>query len=121
MSLYIRKSAVMSLWSWSSTLRGSLSVVAVQMLKLLFKNLKLAYRAINEGGNMPCVLNAANELVVQAFLDEKIAFLDMPEIIEEVMNTVELIKKPNLSQLLDCDAESRKLTEDIIQTKLNAK
>ncbi|MGB0883569.1 MAG: 1-deoxy-D-xylulose-5-phosphate reductoisomerase [Flavobacteriales bacterium] len=87
----------------------------------LFKNLKLAYRAINEGGNMPCVLNAANELVVQAFLDEQIAFLDMPEIIEEVMNAVELIKKPSLNQLLDCDLESRKLTKHIIQTKLNAK
>ncbi len=82
----------------------------------IFRNLALAFEALDAGGNVPCVLNAANEVVVQAFLDEKIDFLKMPEIIEKTMEKVNFIKKPGIDDLIQTNTETRciakLLTED---------
>lgn len=75
-----------------------------------FNNLKLAYDAGKAGGNSPCVLNASNEIVVDAFLNEKIKYLDMTKIIEESLNKISYIASPNLDQLIETDMETRKFT-----------
>lgn len=77
----------------------------------IFRNLALAFEAMDAGGNMPCVLNAANEVVVQAFLDEKIAFLQMPDIIEEVMQKMDFIPQPGLEDLIRTNDETRRMTQ----------
>jgi 1-deoxy-D-xylulose-5-phosphate reductoisomerase len=59
---------------------------------------------------MPCILNAANEVVVEAFLNKKITFLQMPEIIEKAMQKVTFIEKPTLDDLIQTNAETRKIT-----------
>ena len=59
---------------------------------------------------MPCILNAANEVVVQAFLNDKISFLQMPEIIEQIMTSATFIKNPNLDDYIQTDKETRILT-----------
>ncbi len=75
-----------------------------------FRNLALAFEALNRGGNMPCILNAANEVVVHAFLNDKISFLQMPEIIEQVMEQATFLKKPSLEDYMKSDKEVRILT-----------
>ncbi|MFH2096658.1 MAG: 1-deoxy-D-xylulose-5-phosphate reductoisomerase [Bacteroidota bacterium] len=72
-----------------------------------FRNLALAYRAMEQCGNMPCALNAANEVVVDAFLKKKTGFLKMPEIIEKTMLEIQHIPKPSLDDLFETDAEAR--------------
>ena len=72
-----------------------------------FKNLSLAYFAMEKGGNMPCVLNAANEVVVAAFLQNKIGFLQMGNIIEKMLHTISFIKKPDYEDFVKCDNETR--------------
>lgn len=79
-----------------------------------FSNLKLAYQAMNKGGNMPCVLNAANEVVVNAFLEDKIGFLQMSEIIEKALNKMPFIKQPSLQDYLQCDKETRILVKELV-------
>ena len=79
-----------------------------------FNNLKLAYDAGKSGGNAPCILNASNEIVVDAFLKEKIKYLDMTKIIEESLNKISYIASPNLDQLIETDIETRKFTIDKI-------
>jgi len=79
-----------------------------------FKNLALAYYSIEKGGNMPCILNASNEIVVDAFLKEKISFLKMSEIIEECLNKINFIKNPNIEDLYQTDLETRKYTSNLI-------
>lgn len=76
----------------------------------IFRNLALSFEAMNAGGNMPCILNAANEIVVEAFLNKKITFLQMPEIIEKAMQKVTFIEKPTLDDLIQTNAETRKIT-----------
>lgn len=76
----------------------------------IFRNLALAFEAMNAGGNMPCILNAANEVVVDAFLKQKIKFMQMPELIEKVMEKVDFIKKPGLEDLIQTNIETRKVT-----------
>jgi len=73
----------------------------------IFRNLALAFEALNRGGNMPCILNAANEVVVQAFLTEKIGFLQMPEIIEQIMEKATFVKVPSLDDYIQTDKEVR--------------
>jgi len=75
-----------------------------------FRNLALAFEALNLGGNMPCILNAANEVVVQAFLTEKISFLRMPEIIEKIMGEATFVKNPDLDDYVLSDKEVRIMT-----------
>lgn len=75
-----------------------------------FRNLALAYQAMKIGGNMPCILNAANEVVVSAFLKNKIGFLRMSDVIEKTMQKVGFIKKPAYEDYVATDAEARKIT-----------
>lgn len=86
----------------------------------IFRNLALAFEALNQAGNMPCILNAANEVVVQAFLQEKIGFTDMPSIIERSMQKVTFIKNPDLDDYIQTDKETRLLTSSFIK-ELNLK
>ena len=79
-----------------------------------FPNLELAYKAMRSGGNVPCVLNAANEIVVKAFLEKKIRFVEMPEIINKIMDVVEFISKPGLEDFEKTDKESRRLALSFI-------
>jgi 1-deoxy-D-xylulose-5-phosphate reductoisomerase len=74
-----------------------------------FRNLTLAYEALARGGNMPCILNAANEMAVKAFLDEKIGFTQMPEIVEYTMKNSLFSPSPDLD-LLDATDESARET-----------
>ncbi len=72
-----------------------------------FNNLKLAFQAGEKGGNSPCILNASNEVVVEAFLKDKIQYLDMTKLIEESLNKISYIATPNLEQLIDTDLKTR--------------
>lgn len=76
-----------------------------------FRNLALAYKAMETGGNMPCILNAANEVVVAAFLKDKIGFLQMSDIIENVMQKATFVKKPDYDDYVMTDAQARELTQ----------
>ena len=82
-----------------------------------FRNLALAFEALNQGGNMPCILNAANEVVVQAFLSDRISFLQMPDIIDETMEKATFIKNPNLEDYIQTDKEIRILTSALVKNR----
>lgn len=82
-----------------------------------FRNLALAYEALEQGGNLPCILNAANEVVVQAFLKEKIRFVDMPDLVEASMQQVTFIKDPVLDDYIQTDKETRLLTSSLIKQR----
>lgn len=83
-----------------------------------FRCLQLAFDAINRGGNMPCILNAANEVVNEAFRADHIGFLDMPRIIEETMLCVPFDAAPSLDTYLQTDAEARiKAAQLVANTK----
>lgn len=74
-----------------------------------FRNLDLAFIAMEKGGNMPCILNAANEVAVEAFLNDKISFLGMSDLLESCMQKATFIKKPNYEEYVASDSETRKL------------
>ena len=74
-----------------------------------FRNLALAYEALRQGGNMPCIVNAANEIVVAAFLRDEIAFLQMSEVIEKTMRKVSFVKSPNYDDYVATDSEARRI------------
>ena len=80
-----------------------------------FRNLQLAFNALEEGGNMPCILNAANEVAVGAFLREEISFLQMPELIENCMAKVTYIARPSLEDYLLTDQETRSRAAEAIR------
>jgi 1-deoxy-D-xylulose-5-phosphate reductoisomerase len=80
-----------------------------------FKNLGLAIEALNKGGNLPSVMNAANEIAVYAFLRNRINFLDMTDVIEKTMNRVPFIEKPTLEEYFESDGEARNFAADIIK------
>ncbi|MEI6555424.1 MAG: 1-deoxy-D-xylulose-5-phosphate reductoisomerase [Paludibacter sp.] len=80
-----------------------------------FRNLEYAYYAMNRGGNMPCILNAANEVVVAEFLKDKIGFLQMSDIIEDVMEKADFIAKPSYEDYVKTDAMVRILTKELIK------
>ena len=80
-----------------------------------FRNLVLAMEALEKGGNLPCVLNAANEIAVYAFLRNRINFLDMTDVIEKVMNKVPFIEKPTLEEYYHSDGEARNYAADLIK------
>lgn len=82
--------------------------------KKTFRNLQLAFDALEKGGNMPCILNAANEVAVDAFLHDKIGFLEMSDVIENCLNSVFFIKTPNLAQYQETDTETRRKAIDLI-------
>lgn len=79
-----------------------------------FRNLALATEALFKGGNMPCILNAANEIAVWAFLRNRIGFLDMTAVVEKTMEKVAFIEKPGLDQYFDSDAEARNFAASLI-------
>ena len=81
----------------------------------VFRNLAFAYDAMKKGGNAPCILNAANEIVVDAFLKERIGFLEMSDIIEQTMNKVAFIAKPTYEDYVATDRETRNVTLSIIK------
>jgi 1-deoxy-D-xylulose-5-phosphate reductoisomerase len=79
-----------------------------------FKNLKLAYLALEKGGNLACILNAANEIAVEAFLKDKIKFLDIADINEKCMDSIAFIKNPTYEDYVNTDKETRSFAEQLI-------
>ena len=79
-----------------------------------FRNLALAFEAMNKGGNAPCVLNAANEIAVAAFLKDKIGFLQMSDVVEKCLQTVAHIAKPSYADYVETDKETRRIAEELI-------
>ena len=79
-----------------------------------FPCLRLAFEAINQGGNMPCILNAANEVVNLAFRQERCAYPDMERIITATMQRVAFDKSPSLETYLQTDAEARRVAQEMI-------
>ena len=79
-----------------------------------FKNLDLAYKAMELGGTAACAINAANEIAVDAFLKEKLSFLDIARLNEQVMNETTFVKTPQLEDYVTVDSESRRLATDFI-------
>lgn len=80
-----------------------------------FRNLKLAYEALRRGGNMPCIINAANEVVVASFLKNEVGFLNMSDIIETCMQQLPYIQNPSLADYLNTDKETRIFAQNLIQ------
>ena len=80
----------------------------------VFPNLRLTYEALDKGGNIPCVVNAANEICVAAFLNDRVKFADMPRLIERAMNEATYILKPTLDDYLETDKEIRRMVEEWI-------
>lgn len=80
-----------------------------------FPNLQFAYQAIEQGGNMPCILNAANEVVVAAFLADKIGFTQMSTLIEQCMQKTSYIAGPSYEDYLQTDKEARRVTTDLLK------
>ena len=79
-----------------------------------FRCLPLAFEALKIGGNMSCILNAANEVVVKAFLQDRISFTAIPDILEKAMQTISFISKPSYADYVETDEETRALTHGII-------
>ena len=79
-----------------------------------FRNLALAYEAMYRGGNMPCIVNAANEVVVASFLKDGISFLGMSDVIEKTMERVAFIANPTYDDYVATDAEARKIAASLI-------
>jgi len=80
-----------------------------------FRNLGLAMEALNKGGNLPSVMNAANEIAVFAFLRNRVNFLDMTDVIEKTMEKVPFIENPTLEEYFESDGEARNYAADIIK------
>ena len=83
----------------------------------IFRNLALAFNAMDAGGNIPCILNAANEVAVQAFLDKKITFLQIPDIIEQTIDGVSFVEKPSMDDLIQSNTESRKKAQLLTENR----
>jgi 1-deoxy-D-xylulose-5-phosphate reductoisomerase len=80
-----------------------------------FRNLALAYEALSRGGNMPCVLNAANEIAVAAFLTDKIGFLQMSEVVEESLARMDYIANPGYEDYVQTDGKTRLLATELLK------
>ena len=79
-----------------------------------FRNLALAYEAIQAGGNMPCIINAANEVAVDAFLHDHISFLGMSELIEKTMQKAQFMKSPTYEDYVQTDEDARSIAKDML-------
>jgi 1-deoxy-D-xylulose-5-phosphate reductoisomerase len=79
-----------------------------------FRNLVLAKNALEKGGNLPCILNAANEIAVWAFLNNRIGFLDITAVVEKTMQKINYIEKPNLTDYFESDGEARNFAASLI-------
>lgn len=80
-----------------------------------FRNLTLATVALEKGGNMPCILNAANEIAVWAFLNNRIGFLDITAVVEKAMEKIDFIEKPNLLDYFETDGEARNFAATLVK------
>ncbi|CAN5732741.1 1-deoxy-D-xylulose-5-phosphate reductoisomerase [soil metagenome] len=80
-----------------------------------FKNLALAIEALNKGGNLPCIMNAANEIAVWAFLKNRIGFLDIMAVVEQAMQKITFIEKPTLQDYFDSDIDAREFAASLIK------
>jgi 1-deoxy-D-xylulose-5-phosphate reductoisomerase len=80
-----------------------------------FRNLALAQEALYKGGNLPCIMNAANELAVYAFLRNRVGFLEMTDLIEKTMEKIPFVEKPTLEEYFESDGEARNFVADIIK------
>lgn len=83
-----------------------------------FRNLQLAFDALAKGGNAPCVLNAANEIAVDAFLKEEVGFLEMSDLIGETLEQASFISHPSLEDYVQSDSQAREITEKLIKRKV---
>lgn len=115
-------------FTWPSRFKSELPKLKMNEYKSLtftepdterFRNLKLAYRALERGGNMPCILNAANEIAVSAFLKERIGFLQMPDVVEYTMEKSTFVPSPDLESLENSDHDARMIAKDFINNLLN--
>ena len=79
-----------------------------------FRNLALAFEALQSGGNMPCVINAANEIVVAEFLNNQLGFLQMSDVIEKCMTKIAFVKEPSLEDYLQTDQETRIYAQELV-------
>lgn len=79
-----------------------------------FRNLELAYEAMQQGGNMPCILNAANEIAVASFLQERLSFTGMSDVVGETMQRVNYIPRPSLEDYIETDRVSREIAENLV-------
>lgn len=82
-----------------------------------FRNLALAFEALQRGGNLPCVLNAANEVAVEEFLKDRIGFLDMPDLVEACLGKISYVSNPNYEDYVMTDKETRVKALEIIKNK----
>jgi len=80
-----------------------------------FNNLQIAFDAMNKGGNTACVMNAANEVVVEYFLKDKIKFLEMSEIIEKTINKTTFVPNPSIDDYLESDLEARRISKELLK------
>lgn len=96
---------------------GTLTFEAPDMTR--FRNLALAYEALHQGGNMPCIINAANEVVVAAFLKDQISFFGMSDVIEKAMSVVPFIQSPTYSDYVETDAEARRVAAEMVINGMN--
>lgn len=103
---------------------SSLPRLSLDMLKNLtfeapdrktFRNLDFAYYSIRRGGNMPCIMNAANEVAVEKFLKQKIRFTDIPRVIEETMNKASFVSSPSYEDYVSSNIESQKIAQEVAQ------
>ena len=79
-----------------------------------FRNLNLAFEALHSGGNMPCVINAANEVVVAEFLNNRLGFLQMSDVIEDCMSKISFLTNPSLNDYLETDLETRLYAQHLV-------
>ncbi len=80
-----------------------------------FKNLQLAFDSLEQGGNKPCILNAANEIAVEAFLKDKINFLQISDIVEQTLNKIKFKNNLNYNEYVSCDTEARATASQLIK------
>lgn len=78
-----------------------------------FRNLALAFEALHRGGNMPCVLNAANEVAVEEFLNDRLGFLQMSELVEQCMKKISFVTNPSLQDYIETNRETRAKAKEI--------
>ena len=79
-----------------------------------FRNLSLAFRAMSKGGNSACILNAANEIAVEAFLNEKIGFLNMSDLIDNCLEKITFVKSPTIEDYIETDQQTRLLANKLL-------
>jgi len=94
---------------------GLLSALIIEKADLnTFQNLNLAYVALKRGGNIPCVLNAANEIAVESYLNDKIGFLNMSDLIANCMEKITFVKNPTIDDYIKTNNETRVLAKKLI-------